>query len=228
MKKRYHLLALIEQNNPFQKRFFRTVKQTFTALFELDIKENTDSLTMDAYQAIVSFDEKEYPLPTLRFSQEESASAFVINQDLLEEAKTILSLSHYLTDFYQSLSADLMDFYPYQLRLADQRGHFFYHNHHFNGSFLPDDKDFVEDWILRLLKSSTEASYKHFLLPSASLDHIYVQSFYPLRDDQGHYLGSFDLVQDIKPILENYLEETAQAIVGWSDVTSGPSISNDF
>ncbi|HGN5283293.1 TPA: multidrug transporter, partial [Streptococcus pyogenes] len=31
-------------------------------------------------------------------------------------------------------------------------------------------------------------------------------------------------VQDIKPLLNQYLEETGQAIVGWSDVTSGPSI----
>ncbi|XCY70531.1 hypothetical protein ABG808_00375 [Streptococcus iniae] len=65
-------------------------------------------------------------------------------------------------------------------------------------------------------------------MPSASLDHIYFQSYYAIRDHQKHYLGSIDIVQDLKPILSQYLDETAQAIVGWSDVTSGPSISDDY
>ncbi|MCC9969815.1 hypothetical protein HK345_05185, partial [Streptococcus agalactiae] len=40
-------------------------------------------------------------------------------------------------------------------------------------------------------------------------------------------VGYIEHVHNIKPLLEGYLKESGQAIVGWSDVTSGASISND-
>lgn len=39
-------------------------------------------------------------------------------------------------------------------------------------------------------------------------------------------LGVITFIQDLKPVLASYLNESGQAIVGWSDVTSGPSSSN--
>ena len=35
-------------------------------------------------------------------------------------------------------------------------------------------------------------------------------------------------IQDLRPLLSSYLKETSQAIVAWSDTTSGPSIGNDL
>ena len=42
----------------------------------------------------------------------------------------------------------------------------------------------------------------------------------------GELLGVITFIQDLKPVLASYLNESGQAIVGWSDVTSGPSSSN--
>ena len=57
-------------------------------------------------------------------------------------------------------------------------------------------------------------------------DHILFQTYQAVKDDSGELLGVITFIQDLKPVLASYLNESGQAIVGWSDVTSGPSSSN--
>jgi len=221
-------LALVSNNNAFQKDFFQLINDYYSHLFSLSVIDSIEENQLSQYQLILTFEDHSYLIPALRFSMEVDKDKFTVNESLLANTETIWRLGQLLSQTYISISELQLDKYPYQLRISDKNGQFTYHNYQFNDSFFLDDSKELESWILRQLQMDKDLAYKHFLLPSASLDHIYVQSFFPLRDKEGNYLGSFDIVQDIKPILADYLEETAQAIVGWSDVTSGPSISDDF
>lgn len=227
MTKRYPILALINVTRPFQEDFFSNLKDYFKDLFLLEIKEEEVDFDERDYVAVFAFTKIEVSLPQLLFSEHPDEEGIFITSKFLQDGVACLALSRELIQFYQKLDSNLLDHFPYQLRLADQKGDFLWQNHQFNGSFFPDQDQAIDSWILRQFQRQKDLSAKHFLLPFASLDHIYFQSYFALRDPKGHYLGSFDMVQDLKPILAHYLEETAQAIVGWSDVTSGPSISND-
>ncbi|MGT2887377.1 hypothetical protein N1495_05485 [Streptococcus didelphis] len=226
----YNILAIREKDSLFQTYFYEKIQEYYGSLFSLNIVEDipTQSDISGNYQGIFTFTRANFSLPTLRFSEKAEENCFLITEDLFKEASYILEMSQLLSQFYQKLNWNWLDYYPYQVRIADSKGKFIIHNQQFNGSFFTDHENQLETWIYEEFKKSKQPLVRHFLLANASLDHIYFQSYYALRDQQNNYLGSFDIVQDFKPILAQYLEETAQVIVGWSDVTSGPSISDDI
>lgn len=229
MIKRFPILALFDADHLFQKFAFEKLKETFHDLFLMDIIDQKESYVINNYSGVFSFSSLEVTCPLLLFSEQETGDdlSFYISPSTFENGQSSLDLSRHLIQFFQQLNDALLNQFPYQMRLAHQNGDFIWHNQQFNGSFFPDQESTLEAWILSQFQNQKNLSEKHFLLPSASLDHIYFQSYFALRNQEGQYLGSFDMVQDLKPILAQYLEETAQAIVGWSDVTSGPSISNN-
>ncbi len=228
MNKYLNIIALENPNNPFEAQFYTKLKTYYSDLFSIYIIDAIEKVK-GPFDAIFSFTPIEtLDKPHLLFSpQLGSSDSFYVNQEILDSADTILRLSRYLNNFYQKYSSFCLRDFPYQLRISDKDGHFTFHNQQFNGTFFPDQTSRLEPWLYQQLSDPERADSKHLLLPSASLDHIYFQSYYAIRDHQKHYLGSIDIVQDLKPILSQYLDETAQAIVGWSDVTSGPSISDD-
>lgn len=229
MKKRPKLLALYQVDSNFQKSFYQILSDTYSELFEITIAEYESHEPKSLnYQALFSFMPIESTLPVFYFSEIVTSQGFYITDSKLKDGQTVLALSSALNQFYQSLNSSLLDAFPFQIRQSDHTGQMIYHNHQFNGSFFPEDDQELEGWIYRQFKTNPQEATKHFLLPTASSDHIYFQSYYGLQDENGQYLGTLDFVQDLKPILAQYLEETAQAIVGWSDVTSGPSISDDI
>lgn len=228
MKKTQAILAIFSDKNIFQQEFFKTLSSYYSELFEITLAPSSADFNITKYDGIFSFVELETDHPIFYFSEQLTPKAFFITEGRLKEGQIILELSSALNQFYQSISQSLWDLFPYQIRLSDKSGNFIYHNHQFNSSFFEDEEENLEAWIYRQFKGSHENQTKHFLLPTASLDHIYFQSYYSLTNKDGHYLGTIDIVQDLKPILAQYLEETAQAIVGWSDVTSGPSISDNL
>ncbi|MGT2686222.1 hypothetical protein ACVRWT_02390 [Streptococcus porcinus] len=228
MKKTQAILAVFSDTNIFQQEFFKTLSNYYSELFEITVAPSSSNFDFKEYNGIFSFVELETQQPIFYFSEQLVSKAFFITEERLKDGQIILELSSALNQFYQSISHSLWDLFPYQIRLSDNSGNFTYHNHQFNGSFFEDEEKRLETWLYHQFKSSRVNQTKHFLLPTASLDHIYFQSYYSLTNNEGHYLGTIDIVQDLKPILAQYLEETAQAIVGWSDVTSGPSISDNL
>lgn len=230
MNKYLNIIALANPALPFEAEFFTILKTYYSDLFSIDIVDLPEKVT-GQFDAVFSFDAiNNLDIPQLIFSHQlGNSDSFYIDQELLDKADTILRLSRYLNSFYQNHYSDNYFYhFPYQVRYSDKNGHITHHNQQFNGSFFPDQASQLEPWLYQQLSDPDRADVKHLLLPSGSLEHIYFQSYYAIRDKEKNYLGSLDLVQDLKPLLSQYLEETAQAIVGWSDVTSGPSISDDY
>ncbi|AIG50401.1 hypothetical protein [Streptococcus pyogenes] len=226
MKNAISILALLTPENQLEETFIRELSHHFSHLFEVTIltsKANIESNQLSTFQGIFSFHEHDIDLPTLYFKTSQHGQGFLVTESVFDQATAVLSLSQYLTGFYQKFDGHFLQYLPLQARLSDANGNIIVDNHAFNGSFLPTTDKEIEDWILAELRLSDNPC-KTFLLPSGSLDHIYMQHYQALKNLQGQLVGVLDTVQDIKPLLNQYLEETGQAIVGWSDVTSGPSI----
>ncbi|CAM3200054.1 hypothetical protein STPL106120_00215 [Streptococcus pluranimalium] len=151
-----------------------------------------------------------------------------IPEDFSDNASFILQLSQQLTQFYQVLNT-YPDKHPMKLTFFDKDGQVVYDNKGFNGNFFSFNQEAqpLEDWIQEKIKNDT----KHHLtltVPSPSFDHILIQDYRGLYDQDGNFFGTFSQVIDLKPLLEAYLEDSGQALVGWSDTTSGASITNNL
>ncbi|WP_438467551.1 hypothetical protein [Streptococcus pluranimalium] len=151
-----------------------------------------------------------------------------IPEDFSDNASFILQLSQQLTQFYQVLNT-YPDKHPMKLTFFDKDGQVVYDNKGFDGNFFSFNQEAqpLEDWIQEKIKNDT----KHHLtltVPSPSFDHILIQDYRGLYDQDGNFFGTFSQVIDLKPLLEAYLEDSGQALVGWSDTTSGASITNNL
>ncbi|WP_341931557.1 hypothetical protein [Streptococcus pluranimalium] len=151
-----------------------------------------------------------------------------IPEDFSDNASFILQLSQQLTQFYQVLNT-YPDKHPMKLTFFDENGQVVYDNKGFDGNFFSFNQEAqpLEDWIQEKIKNDT----KHHLtltVPSTSFDHILIQDYRGLYDQDGNFFGTFSQVIDLKPLLEAYLEDSGQALVGWSDTTSGASITNNL
>lgn len=151
-----------------------------------------------------------------------------IPDDFSDNASFILQLSQQLTQFYQVLNT-YPDKHPMKLTFFDENGQVVYDNKGFDGNFFSFNQEAqpLEDWIQEKIKNDT----KHHLtltVPSPSFDHILIQDYRGLYDQDGNFFGTFSQVIDLKPLLEAYLEDSGQALVGWSDTTSGASITNNL
>lgn len=151
-----------------------------------------------------------------------------IPEDFSDNASFILQLSQQLTQFYQVLNT-YPDKHPMKLTFFDENGQVVYDNKGFDGNFFSFNQEAqpLEDWIQEKIKNDT----KHHLtltVPSPSFDHILIQDYRGLYDQDGNFFGTFSQVIDLKPLLEAYLEDSGQALVGWSDTTSGASITNNL
>ena len=151
-----------------------------------------------------------------------------IPEDFSDNASFILQLSQQLTQFYQVLNT-YPDKHPMKLTFFDENGQVVYDNKGFDGNFFSFNQEAqpLEDWIQEKIKNDT----KHHLtltVPSPSFDQILLQDYRGLYDQDGNFFGTFSQVIDLKPLLEAYLEDSGQALVGWSDTTSGASITNNL
>lgn len=80
--------------------------------------------------------------------------AFLVTESVFDQATAVLSLSQYLTGFYQKFDGHFLQYLPLQARLSDANGNIIVDNHAFNGSFLPTTDKEIEDWILAELRLS--------------------------------------------------------------------------
>ena len=121
---------------------------------------------------------------------------------------------------------DLLAHIPYRASFYDKDLKLIYSNNRSDGSFFSEpEENELPQWVWTSLEQSPEQAL-HFQIPTESFDRILFQTYQAVKDDSGELLGVITFIQDLKPVLASYLNESGQAIVGWSDVTSGPSSTN--
>ena len=117
---------------------------------------------------------------------------------------------------------------PYRASFYDNNLKLIYSNHRSDGSFFTEyESEKLPEWIWQSLHQSPEKSL-HLQIPTDSFEAILMQTYQLILDNSGKSLGVITYIQDLRPLLSSYLKETSQAIVAWSDTTSGPSIGNDL
>ncbi len=114
---------------------------------------------------------------------------------------------------------------PYQLSFYDKQLQLAYSNNQVDNIFIPNNVDqTLAPWIWESLQENPQHAL-HFQVPTESFESIIMQSYQVVYDENDQFQGVYSYIQDLKPLLSAYLNESGQAIVGWSDVTSGASIS---
>ena len=123
---------------------------------------------------------------------------------------------------------DLLAHLPYRASFYDNNLKLIYSNHRSDGSFFTENEsEKLPEWIWQSLHQSPEKSL-HLQIPTDSFEAILMQTYQLILDNSSKSLGVITYIQDLRPLLSSYLKETSQAIVAWSDTTSGPSIGNDL
>ena len=123
---------------------------------------------------------------------------------------------------------ELIAHLPYQASFYDNNLSLVYSNNRYDGSvFSKNEVKKLPKWIWQNLHQVPERVI-HLQIPTDSFDAILIQTYQLISDSSGKSLGVITYIQDLKPLLSSYLNETGQAIVAWSDTTSGPSIGNDL
>ena len=115
---------------------------------------------------------------------------------------------------------------PYKLAAYDAKGNFLYDNGGADGSFFPREAENLPDWIMsEVLASPTKTiSYP---IPTDSFEQILIQTYQASTDQEGQVLGFWETIFDLKQPLQTYLDSSAQALVVWSDATSGASFKEE-
>lgn len=206
-----HCLALYEadQNLTFwqeiQTYFSDLLKITLLPLDKLDQEQEGD------YQALLTSKQLDTKLPLL----------------VLNPYDHPWQIAEHIRQFIKSQTPQLLDYLPLRLTIFDDKGQVTYSNGRPDGSFFFADEEIepLDSWILSDIKASEKGSL-HLPIPLDSFNQRLMQSYQALYDDQKKLVGVFQYTQDISPLLEAYLDDSGQALVGWSDVTSGASISN--
>ncbi|SDJ68798.1 sodium transporter [Streptococcus gallolyticus] len=123
---------------------------------------------------------------------------------------------------------ELIAHLPYQASFYDNNLSLVYSNNRYDGSvFSKNEVKKLPKWIWQNLHQVPERVL-HLQIPTDSFDAILIQTYQLISDSSGQSLGVITYIQDLKPLLSSYLNETGQAIIAWSDTTSGPSIGNDL
>ncbi|MGT2831994.1 hypothetical protein [Streptococcus halotolerans] len=201
------------------KTFLEWLQDSFHHLFELTLSKNF----MDPQQInYIAFDNNNQ----LLLHSATFESSLEIPKNYIANPSFILQLSQQLTQFYQKLIA-YPDNYPLKLVYFDENGQPIYDNKGFDGNFFAFSQgtEPLENWIQDEIKDNANHQVS-VMIPSSSFDQILIQDYRGLYDQEGHFRGTFSQVIDLHPLLATYLEESGQALVGWSDTTSGASISN--
>ena len=58
-------------------------------------------------------------------------------------------------------------------------------------------------------------------------DQVLIQTYQAAIDKDGNVLGFWETIYDLKQPLKTHLDNSAQALVAWSDATSGASFKEE-
>lgn len=120
-----------------------------------------------------------------------------------------------------------LDFLPYKVAFYNHKLQRVYSNHKSDGTFFPTEDEVLPAWLWQELERSPQNTV-HIQVPTTAFEQVLIQSYQALYDEAGTFQGVMETVQDLKPLLSSYLNHSGQALVGWSDVTSGASLSGQF
>lgn len=130
---------------------------------------------------------------------------------------------------------------PMELTYADNNNQFLYYN------YTKEDKDMLAsrhpsqvgnplaychpekalkgvNWVVQQLRSGAQDCVRVHV-PTHGPDKYVVHNYQAIHDDQGNYAGVNEYILDFKPIIEWYLKQTGQKLVGDVDTVSGASES---
>lgn len=218
------LLALY--NNLSEQEILINFDETFRDTYPLSILPSSEyhSDLDKSFQGILCFKDITSQLPVLNLSHLE---LFNFNNEK-QDISSIFKIAKAIHSFTMKIQYQTLNYFPYFACLTDQNGERLVTNNKPTDPFDLEEtpQQNLPKWILEQLKAEPDTAF-HTTIPSLSLNQILIQTYQPIQDENGQLAGILEYVQDIKPLLKNYLEESGQALVGWSDVTSGASIHND-
>ena len=146
------------------------------------------------------------------------------------------------------LTVDQLNYFlnsmPLELTYADSNNQFLYYNHMLDaedmlakrspsqvGSALaechPERTYSGVAWVIQQLRSGKQDQVKVHV-PTHGPDKFVVHTYQAMHDADGHYAGINEYIQDIKPIVDWYLEQTGQQLTGGDvDAVSGATSQVD-
>lgn len=218
----------IQAKTPTHEAFFRTIAELYQAFITLELVGDRNDQPRSATLTVIEQTVDHQATFRLMAS---TTDQFIDLPSLSPrdwDITTSLALASYLMTISQPEPSLSLDKLPLHTAITNQDNQLIYHNQKPKDPFFPDELDQtpVEDWLIQEIQTRPEHTV-HLLLPTTSFDQILIQSYQGLYEDK-EFKGIFQQVQDIKPMLASYLTETGQAIVGWSDSTSGASIKNNL
>lgn len=138
----------------------------------------------------------------------------------------------------------LMNSMPMEITYADDNNQFIYYNYHLEeGEMLADrhpsqvGNPLAEchperalkgvEWVVKQLRSGAMDVFR-VKAPNADPKKFVVHNYQAMHDEDGKYLGINEYIHDIQPIVDWYLEQTGQELVGGKpDAVSGAT-ANDL
>lgn len=129
---------------------------------------------------------------------------------------------------------------PVELTYADDNNQFIYYNHMLEPEEMLGARDPIQvgnpleevhpegtyqnvAWVVSQLRNK-ETDVVRMAVPSGDEDQFVVHDYYGIYDDDGNYMGINEIIHDIMPHVEFYLEQTGAEITypeGYEDATSG-------
>lgn len=206
--------------NNAEKQFFSWLSDAFNHLFCLQLSNNR-VLEVPCY---LSFQDSEH----LHIHNDTDHLMIAVPDNYAQDSSFVISLNKVLSDLYHKQTM-FYDYVPLRTTYYDSDGHLIYDNQGFDGNFFTSNLESkpLEPWILE--KITDDSTHQLTVsIPSSSFDQVLLQHYQGFLTKKGHLLGILCQVIDLKPLLGTYLEESGQALVGWSDTTSGASIANNF
>lgn len=145
---------------------------------------------------------------------------------------TVNQLNHFLNSM------------PAELTYADSNNQFLYYNHKLDAEDMlatrrpgqvgnplaechPERAFSSVAWVIQQLRNGKQDVVRTHV-PTHGPDKYVVHSYQAIRDEDGNYLGINEYVQDIKPMIDWYLEQTGQQLTGGNvDAVSGATTKVD-
>src|SRR5690625_3709176 len=137
----------------------------------------------------------------------------------------------------------LLNSMPFEVTFADNNNQFLYYNYHLEKEEMLADRHPSQvgnplakchpeaayknvEWVIQQLRSGQMDTFR-INVPTHGPDKFVVHNYKGIKDKEGNYVGINEYVQDLQPIIDWYLEQTGQELVGGKvDGISGAS-AND-
>jgi len=138
----------------------------------------------------------------------------------------------------------LLNSMPFEVTYADDNNQFIYYNYHIEKEDMLADRHPSQvgnplaachpeaayknvEWVIQQLRSGQMDTFR-INVPTHGPDKFVVHSYKGMKDKEGNYVGINEYVQDIQPIIDWYLQQTGQELVGGKvDGVSGASANDN-